>query len=168
MAKPGRKANYVRPPKQYTTAERLGQFVTAREKVMLKGLDPIDMLYEVYFIARDRGLAAADESAGSFLSVAGKAAADLAKYIYPTMAAIKMETVNKSENAMSVKEAIKVVMADPFTKSALTAMAFREAKEEQESEHGESEAVRQIINALPSGEANEGEGEAAIRYKGKP
>ena len=140
--------------------------MSGRAKVILKGLDPIDMLYEIYFISRDRSLEVKDDVAASYLSVAGKAAADIAKYIYPTLSAVKFEEVKGSEKAMEIKQAMQVIMEDPFTKAALSAMVFQDNKQTLERQDGEKEAERQIAQLLPSGETNDGKG-LAETYKPK-
>lgn len=149
-----------------TTGERLKQFASARERVVTKGLDPIDMLYEIYFLSRDRSQEVGDDTAASYLSVAGKAASDLAKYIYPTLSAIKIDQTVKNENAMTVKEAMKVIMEDPFTKSALSAMAFQDNKRALEADEKDRHAKEDIALLLPSGDSNEGKG-LAETYKPK-
>ena len=93
------------------------------------GINPIQMLKEVY----DRAISAYDSARGysdksdagaGYLSVAGKAAADLAKFKHPTLAALAVKDMTdpKSESKpMTTQQAIEVIKSDPFSPKSIEA-----------------------------------------------
>lgn len=118
------------------------------------GLNPIEMLAEVYQLAidgykKDRGITDKSDSGAQWLSVARAAADSLASYVHPKLSAIavheliSLEQQNKSK-VMTTEEAVTVIMQDPFLKSKVH----------------DSDIVEQMTKArekplLPVGEKNE-------------
>jgi hypothetical protein len=116
-------------------------FLDARAQVLSKGQNPIDMLYEVYHRAiklfdQDNpimGLTTdnpsdinktASEQAAQLLAVATQAAGQIAKYVYPTMGAVKVDVTTHMPKKLDLKAAIEVIKSDPFTRSAVDAIKF--------------------------------------------
>jgi len=92
------------------------------------GLDPLEMLVEVYKESMDayrkgRGLTEKSDSGAQYLAVAGSAANNLARYVYPQLSATKVEVNDKREEPkrLNVTEAVKVISEDPFLANALEA-----------------------------------------------
>lgn len=71
------------------------------------GINPIEMMFHVYNTALKKG----------YLGVAGKAAADLASFRYPTLSAIAIKDMSEDEadeSPMTTKEAMEILASDPF------------------------------------------------------
>lgn len=103
------------------------------------GISPIQMLKDVY----DRSIKAFDDARGysdksdagaGYLSVAGRAAADLAKFKHPTLSAIALKDLtdhNEDKKPMTTQEAIEVIKNDPFSPKSIQASDVIDAMNSQ-------------------------------------
>jgi hypothetical protein len=116
---------------------RNASFLDARAQILSKKLNPIDMLYDVYKRAieafEQRQVTNKGGDPGpSYLAVAAQSAGQLAKYVYPTLAAVKVDVNNHNmPKKIDIKEAIKIITSDPFTRSAVDQMNFTQAIDEK-------------------------------------
>lgn len=108
------------------------QKLSARNKIIARGQDPIDMMYEIFELAKEayvtgRGLTDKGDAGAGYLSVAGSMAQHLAKFVYPTLsaAAVKIEDGATEKKQLDMKEAISIIAEDPFAKAAIHAMQFQ-------------------------------------------
>ena len=122
--------------------------IFARAEMNRKGINAIDLLFEVYTLARDgylqgRGLGDKSDTGSAYLAVAGNAASTLARYAYPTMSAIAVTDNTQGGNgkAMDVIEAKKVLESDPFAQAAIRATKIDPS----------SEALNKVPTFLPLG-----------------
>lgn len=104
----------------------------ARNKVIAKGQDPIDMLYEVYNEAMEgyrsgRGVSEKGDNGAAYLGAAFSAAAQIARFVYPTISAsaVKIDDGTTEKRQLDMKEAISIIAEDPFAKAAIHAMQFQ-------------------------------------------
>lgn len=94
--------------------------LTIRNELDAMGLSPAILLLEIYQRAVEaydtgRGFGPEFDPGPQYLAVAEKSANALARYYYPTMSAVKVETSAKlSEAPMSAAKSRAAIMADPF------------------------------------------------------
>lgn len=93
------------------------------------GINPIDYINEVYKRALEsydkRAMLMGKEDTGHlYLSVAAKAAADLASYKHPKLSALAIADVSKDEmtekKTLTAQEARDIIKADPFYTTEIT------------------------------------------------
>lgn len=108
--------------------------LTMRRELEARGIDIIEMQMAVYNKAidaydREKGCSDGGEGFGPsdtgfrYLGVANQAIATLAKYAYPTMAAVKIENMDKevNEKVIDAVEVRNTILNDPFAARAAKA-----------------------------------------------
>lgn len=85
------------------------------------GANPIEMLVDVYRESMAaykamRGYSEKSDSGAAYLSVAGKAAVDLARFKHPTLSAIALKDMSEgsSRAPLTTSQAIDIIKQDPF------------------------------------------------------
>lgn len=94
--------------------------ILARNELQAKGINPIDMLMEIYTLSvaaykSGRGLSDKSDTGAAYLATAGSAASTLMKYYAPQLGAIAVEVHDNTEKKVTtVVDAQNIVKADPF------------------------------------------------------
>lgn len=106
--------------------------ILARKELIQKGLNPIDMMYEVFQEAMatyregptiehsEKGVSINDPRAAC-LGVAGRMASEMMKYYSPSLSAIKIETSDpeNQKQERTIVDAVKIIQSDPFAQHAM-------------------------------------------------
>lgn len=103
--------------------------LTAHATLERLGIEPMEMLKEVYDLAIEayksgRGYSDKSDSGTGYLSVAGKAASDLARFKHPMLSAIAVKDLSnekEDKKPMTTQEAIEVIKNDPFSPKSIQA-----------------------------------------------
>ena len=129
--------------------------LTAHSDMDRLGINPIEMLLEVFKESMNayrsgRGYGDKSDAGPYYLSCAGKAASDLARFKHPTMSAIAVADLSKGEGSGKIAtaaEAMQAIINDPF--------APKEIKEVNAEKV--IEAMKSTIQApeLPIGKPND-------------
>jgi len=106
-----------------------GASLLAHKDMERLNINPVEMLKEVYTLAiqaytSGRGYGEKSDSGPAYLSVAGKAAADLSKLKHPTLSAVAIKDLtdaNEDKKPMTTQEAIEVIKNDPFSPKSIQA-----------------------------------------------
>lgn len=95
--------------------------ILAHEDLKRLGANPIEMLVEVYKESMAayksmRGYSEKSDAGAAYLSVAGKAAVDLAKFKHPTLSAVALKDVSQDSDKtpLTTSQAIDIIKNDPF------------------------------------------------------
>lgn len=118
-------------------------------------LNPIEMLKTIYDEALNayrsgRGLSDKGDAGAAYLSVAGKAASDLAGYKHPKLSAMAIADFtedSEKRRALTTEEAINIIKGDPFAPEGVRAIDTKRVLESLKS------TIQ--IPSLPMGESNE-------------
>lgn len=136
------------PPKNRPIPPRRDTLL-AKADIERLGLNPIEMLAEVYRLAIEgykagRGMTDKVDSGAAWLAVARQAANDLCSYKHPKLSAVAVKDIRDPASErppITTAEAVKILESDPFKVST-------------------ADVVEQMKNtihapALPTGEKNE-------------
>lgn len=95
--------------------------ILAHEDLKRLNANPIEMLVEVYRESMSayksmRGYSEKSDAGAAYLSVAGKAAVDLAKFKHPTLSAVALKDVSQDSDKtpLTTSQAIDIIKNDPF------------------------------------------------------